>query len=318
MGSSKLHIVMYHYTRDLIHGRYPGIKGLDKQLFRRQLEYLSSNFNVVNMEQVLEWQTGGELPEKALLLTFDDGYIDNYTVAFPLLESLGIQGSFFIPGKTFTEHHLLDVNKIHYALACADSHVLADEIKRTINSYRADGLDIEMAEVLFDKYAVPNRWDSGETIFVKRMLQTVLPQDVRSTIVGDLFARYVDVTEEQLAHELYLDRDHIKLMRRHGMFIGLHGYDHFWLANLPERAIRDDIERALDALDEFIDHDCWVMNYPYGNYDSRVTAFSREQGARLGLCTEVRVADLAKDNPMALPRLDCNDFPPVSHNYKEV
>ena len=35
-----------------------------------------------------------ELSEKALLLTFDDGYIDNYTFAFPILEEFGIQGEY--------------------------------------------------------------------------------------------------------------------------------------------------------------------------------------------------------------------------------
>lgn len=118
---SKLYISMYHYTRDIVHSRYPQIKGLDTNLFRQQIEYMKNNFNIVTMEQVIDAVEGkSELSEKALLLTFDDGYIDNYTFAFPILEEFGIQGSFFIPGKTFTTHQLLDVNKIHYILASAD------------------------------------------------------------------------------------------------------------------------------------------------------------------------------------------------------
>lgn len=117
---SKLYISMYHYTRDIVHSRYPQIKGLDTNLFRQQIEYMKNNFNIVTMEQVIDAVEGkSELSEKALLLTFDDGYIDNYTFAFPILEEFGIQGSFFIPGKTFTTHQLLDVNKIHYILASA-------------------------------------------------------------------------------------------------------------------------------------------------------------------------------------------------------
>ena len=52
--SNKLFIVMYHYTRDLVHSRYPKIKGLDLPLFRQQLEFFKQNFNVVTMEQVLQ------------------------------------------------------------------------------------------------------------------------------------------------------------------------------------------------------------------------------------------------------------------------
>ena len=101
---------MYHYTRDLVHSRYPGIKGLDLPFFRRQLEFFKKHFNVVRMEDVInavQNQQKEVLPENPLLLTFDDGYIDNFTFAFPLLEEFGFQGSFFIPGKTFRTHQLL-------------------------------------------------------------------------------------------------------------------------------------------------------------------------------------------------------------------
>ena len=117
----KLFVVMYHYTRDLKHSRYPEIKGLDVSLFREQIEFMKQQFNIVSMEQVIEAvERHADLPDKALLLTFDDGYVDNYTFAFPILVEFGIQGSFFIPGKTFATHQLLNVNKIHYILASAD------------------------------------------------------------------------------------------------------------------------------------------------------------------------------------------------------
>ena len=118
----KLMIIMYHYTRDLKHSRYPKIKGLDISLFQQQISFLKKNFSIVTMEEVIEAVKGkSELPEDAVLLTFDDGYIDNYTFAFPILEEEKVQGSFFIPGKTFSTHQLLDVNKIHYILASTDS-----------------------------------------------------------------------------------------------------------------------------------------------------------------------------------------------------
>lgn len=274
---SKLYISMYHYTRDIVHSRYPQIKGLDTNLFRQQIEYMKNNFNIVTMEQVIDAVEGkSELSEKALLLTFDDGYIDNYTFAFPILEEFGIQGSFFIPGKTFTTHQLLDVNK----------------------------------------YAVESRFDIKETIFVKRMLQTVLPERLRNTISSNLFEKYVGVSEEQLAYELYMTEEQIRTMKRHGMFIGLHGYDHYWLGKLPKEQMKKDLDKALDTLDEFIDRKHWVMNYPYGSYNQDVLDYIKMKGACVGFTTEVKIADICMDAALELPRLDCNDFPPKSENYK--
>lgn len=315
----KLYIAMYHYTRDLKHSRYPEIKGLDKELFKNQIEFMKNSFNVVTMEQVLE-NIQGEgmhgLPENALLLTFDDGYADNYTVAYPILEEYGLQGSFFIPGKTFATHQLLDVNKIHYILASADIYKLVDDLKKKMDYYRGSEYQYASTDELFHEYAVANRFDIKETIFVKRMLQTVLPEKLRNTISSNLFEKYVGVTEEQLAYELYMTEEQIRTMKRHGMFIGIHGYDHYWLGNIPKDKMKQDILMALDTLDEFIDRKQWVMNYPYGSYNQEVIRYIRQQGACIGLTTDVRVAELGKDSAFELPRLDCNDFPPKSENYK--
>lgn len=308
---------MYHYTRDLIHSRYPEIKGMDVALFHKQLEFFSKNFKVVRMEDVIAAiSVGKKLPENALLLTFDDGYIDHYTYAFPLLEEFGFQGSFFIPGKTFTTHQLLDVNKIHYILASANIYNLMEDVLELMNHYRGREFDYASNDELINIYAVANRFDCKETIFVKRILQTVLPEKLRNKISSDLFKKYVGVSEERLAYELYMTEEQIRTMKRHGMFIGLHGYDHYWLGNLPEEKMREDIDKAIESLNEFINPNSWVMNYPYGSYNQSVLDYIKSKGAVVGLTTEVGVADLLSDNALKLSRLDCNDFPPKSDNYK--
>ena len=313
----ELYISMYHYTRDLKHSRYPQIKGLDQSLFRQQIDFMKNNFNIVTMEQVMDAVEGkADLPEKAMLLTFDDGYIDNYTVAFPILDEFGVQGSFFIPGKTFTTHQLLDVNKIHYMLASANIYELVEDVKKEMDYYRGREFDYAPTDELFKEYAVENRFDVKETVFVKRMLQTVLPEQLRNTISSNLFKKYVGVTEEQLAYELYMTEEQIRTMKRHGMFIGLHGYDHYWLGNLSPEQMRYDIAMALETMDEFIDRKRWVMNYPYGNYNQDVLDYIKSQGACVGLTTQVRIANIREDNPLELPRLDCNDFHQRVKNIK--
>lgn len=312
-----LYIVMYHYVRDLKHGRYPNIKGMDIELFRQQIAFLKANFSVVRMEEVLAALDGQiTLPENAVLLTFDDGYIDNFTYVMPVLEEEKVQGSFFIPGKTFDMHSLLDVNKIHYILAAADIRRLLPDVLERMNFYRGREYDYPSNEELFEEYAVANRFDSKETIYVKRMLQTALPERVRNLISSDLFERYVGVSEEVLAYELYMSREQIRTMKRHGMHIGIHGYDHYWLGNLSRQQMQEDISKALDVMDEFIGTNGWVMNYPYGNHNKDVVEYIQQRGCRMGMTTEVRAVDLAIEDRYLLPRFDCNDFPPKSENYR--
>ncbi len=316
---SKLYIPMYHYTRDLIHSRYPEIKGLDLELFKQQLDFFERNFNVVRMEEVIEAVNGEkELPENALLLTFDDGYIDNFTVVFPLLMEHGMQGSFFIPGKTFTENILLDVNKIHFVLASAPIDKLVGDLGGVIKEFAADYPDIPSFGELYATYARDGRFDDKNTVFCKRILQTVLPEKLRNKLTSILFEKYVGLSESDFSRELYMNRDQIRLMKKSGMFIGLHGYDHYWLAKLSEEKMHKDVDKALDVMDEFIDKKAWIMNYPYGNHSEAVISHIKTRGCVLGLTTEVGVVNIASDDRYKFPRLDCNDFPPKSEYYKKL
>ena len=93
----QIHMIMYHYVRDLKNSAYPAIKGLDKALFEEQIEYLLKHFHPLRMEDILQAyreQDFSSVAENGFLLTFDDGYIDHYEVVYPILKKIGIQGAF--------------------------------------------------------------------------------------------------------------------------------------------------------------------------------------------------------------------------------
>ena len=48
-----VHFIMYHYVRDLKNSEYPTIKGLDKELFEKQLAYLLEHYTPVRMDEIL-------------------------------------------------------------------------------------------------------------------------------------------------------------------------------------------------------------------------------------------------------------------------
>lgn len=288
-------------------------------MFKNQIEFFKNNFEIVTMEEVIEAcnSSNKNLPENALLLTFDDGYIDHFTTVFPILKENKIQGSFFIPGKTVSEHVLLDVNKIHFILASGDIQEIVKDLLERLDFYRGGfqkGIILPNEE-LFEKYAIANRFDKKETVFVKNILQNVLPEDLRKMIASDLFKKYVQLPEDIFAKELYMNRDQIRCMKDAGMFIGIHGYGHYWLGKLEESEMKEDISKGLDVMGDFIEKDSWVMNYPYGSYNDAVLNYVEERGCVCGLTTEVRIAEVGRDNRYLLPRLDCNDFPPKSDNY---
>ena len=305
-----LTIVMYHYVRDLQRSRYPRIKGLGVDRFREQMNYLKRHYTPATMEQVIaSYHDGEPLPRNPVLLTFDDGYADHWRYAFPVLHELGMQGSFFPPAKAICRRSVLDVNKIHYILASVNEcSLIINALHELLDQYRKSCL-LESSEAYWQKHAVASRFDGADVIYIKRMLQVVLPASVRTKITTELFRRYVTTDEAAFAEELYLTRDQLRCMARMGMFIGSHGCEHGWLDSLSPSGQEQEIDQSLDFLKQIgVKTDRWAMCYPYGASNDSLLAVLRQRGCALGLTTSVRLAS-PQDDPLLLPRLDTNDLP---------
>ena len=306
---------MYHYVRDLMNSRYPNIKGLDKDMFIEQVKYLKKNYNFVKIEEVIAaYSDNHVLPENPVMLTFDDAYADHFNNVFPILEHEQIQGCFYPPVKAITQHTVLDVNKIHFILACTDSNnfeKLLDEIKKLLAKYR-EQYHLDTFEHYFDKLAIANRFDSREVIFVKRLLQVELDEQVRKILTDILFKKIVGIEESAFSRELYMTIDQIKCMVDCGMHIGSHGYDHYWLGSISKEKQEFEIRKSVDFIHSIGgDINNWSICYPYGNYNNDTIEILKRNGCKLGLTTIVGKADMpySKDDAIyKLPRFDTNDL----------
>jgi peptidoglycan/xylan/chitin deacetylase (PgdA/CDA1 family) len=306
----ELTIVMYHYVRDLRYSRYSAIKGLDSELFKGQITYLQNHYNFVTVEQVIAaYYQEESLPPKAVLLTFDDAYLDHFTNVFPVLYDKKIQGAFFPPVKAVTEHTVLDVNKIHFILASVENvNILLEEIRNLLLHYTHEYM-LKSYEYYFDKLAVVNRFDVKEVIFIKRLLQVELEESLRNRITNDLFRKFVSNDEPAFSRELYMSTCQLRCMVQCGMHVGSHGYDHYWLGSLPKEKQEYEIRKSIEFIKQIGGNvNNWTICYPYGNYNENTLSLLKQYKCRLGFTTEVRTASLY-DSPLTLPRMDTNDFP---------
>lgn len=308
---SKLTVVMYHYVRDLKNTRFPDIKGLDLHLFVEQILFLKKNYDFVTAEEVIHSLDHGDaLPEKSVLLTFDDAYIDHYTNVFPILNKYGIQGSFYIPTKAVSENTILDVNKIHFILASEkDKLKLVSSIKELLEAYQAD-YNVESFDVLYERYAKPSRYDTKEVMFIKSLLQYGLPEALRNAIIGELFLRWVGMEEAAFSRELYMSTEQVMTMHRCGMHIGTHGYNHYWWDKLTKDEMNQELDISLKYLFEIgISPVTLTACYPYGSYNEQAIDLLKQKGCRYAVTTDVGIAQVDSESRFVLPRLDTNDLP---------
>ena len=304
-----LTIVMYHYVRPIKGSKFPGIKGLELDGFKRQLDYLTEKYNIVSTEQVINaTKYSSSLPNDPCWLTFDDGYKDHYKYVMPELLKRNLHGAFFPPRVAIEEDQVLDVNLIHHILSCTDD---LQKLVSSLNAHCFDhGVSESNAKRYYDQYAVPNRFDNADTIYVKRMLQHVLPEQLRTAIAQRMFKEFVGLSLAEFSSELYMSVSEVRELVNNGMYVGSHGSMHYWLDKISPEKQEEDIKQSLQFLDSVgAPTKGWVMCYPYGAYNDTTISLLESFDAALGITTEVRVADLTSDNPFKLPRLDTNDFP---------
>ena len=100
LRSVEIPILMYHYVSAPPGGADSVRKDLSvsPERFESHLAYLrDSGYHTISLDDMMYALTQGRpLPEKPVILTFDDGYVDNYLNAFPLLSRYGMVGNFFI------------------------------------------------------------------------------------------------------------------------------------------------------------------------------------------------------------------------------
>jgi peptidoglycan/xylan/chitin deacetylase (PgdA/CDA1 family) len=313
MNDSLLCVVAYHYVRDLKGSAFPRIKGITGREFEGQLDYIVSNYTVIDSKTLIAAVKAADarlLPPRPAYLSFDDGLSDHYDTVFPILQRRGLHGAFFPPAQPVLQRVVADVHKIHFILATSpDTEALARQLLALIAPLRAEfALDSE-SEYLA-RYHKPGRFDPAPAFFVKRMLQSGLPAQVAQIIVAALFREMVTRDENAFAEELYCSTDQLRTMADAGMYVGGHGDTHRRLDQLAGVDLDAEIDATLELL-RIVGtptHD-WIMCYPHGSYDQKVSDKLRDRHCVVGLAVETGLARIGRDNPLALPRLDTNHLP---------
>lgn len=301
-----LTVVMYHYVRDLPRTRFPRIKGLLTEDFRRQVAALGQRYEMATLETALAFVQGEYRPARDLcLLTFDDGLKDHFTDVLPLLAERRLQGVFFIPTACVEETRVASVHKNHFLLAAVDF----DEYRRAfLDELRCRQPEIP-TEVDIATVAATYRWDTPEVAAFKFLLNFRVPEALRDTILNTLFATYLG-DEPAFARELYLSWEDARQMQGAGMVVGSHSHRHTALSILSDDRQREDLTTCTALLHRRLrPQRLWPFSYPYGKkhtYTESTVATIRELGYCCSFGTESGVNRSGEDL-FALRRIDTKD-----------
>ncbi|MGE0759805.1 MAG: polysaccharide deacetylase family protein [Pirellulaceae bacterium] len=267
--SAGLRVIGYHYVRDLPRTRFPRIKGMLLDSFRRQVQGLCQRYEMASLESALEFLAGRFVPSRDLcLLTFDDGLKEHFSEVTPILEQRKIQGLFFLSTVCIEEQQVVLVHKNHFLMAALGFEEYQRAFLQLLEQRGVAGEECVKREQACETY----RFDTPEVAVFKYLLNFVLAPNLRSELLNEMFPRYLG-DEAAFARELYVSWDEARAMQDAGMVIGGHSHQHVALATLSLQDQREDLLMSTRLLHRHLAaQPSWPFCYPYGNPVDAFTA----------------------------------------------
>tara|TARA_R110002095_G_scaffold214952_4_gene207992 strand:+ start:91 stop:1089 length:999 start_codon:yes stop_codon:yes gene_type:complete len=233
--------------------------------FEQQVRFLSLNFELIGINDLDD--LGHRHRGRHILITFDDGYRDNYEWAFPILKAYNSPATFFLTTG------FLDERKVAWW----------DEISWMVRSATQSSLP----ENPWTTTAVSLNPDES-----KRSIKTLL--NVFKKLSGEKTDDYLNYLAEktgsgrcpqEIADQVWMTWDMVREMHEAGMDFGGHTVNHPILANHPEAQQRFEIEHCKQRIETEIGQSISAFSYPVGGrdcFDSRTRNCLQQAGYRWG------------------------------------
>lgn len=304
----KLHVIMYHYVRDLGASRYPKIKGMELPEFRDQIAWLSANYELTSLEVALEFLAGKYTAFKDIcLLTFDDGLKEHHSEVLPILAKYKIQGLFGVITSCVEDKIVAPVHMNHFLMAKLEFETYRNTFMRLLNDSEGGASAVESVDSAVAQGSYP--LDTLEVAKFKFLFNFALDTAVRDRITSNLFEIYIG-DQSNFAEELYMSWSEIRELQQAGMLVAGHTHQHRPLSTLPSEELNEDLRVSRKLLDRNLEHqNLWPFSYPYGkknSYSEESIQLLKQLGFACAFSTE-NGANTTNSPLFELRRIDCKD-----------
>ena len=274
-------VLMYHGILRQKHSKI-GCQAVDRGGFARQMRYLKRRFHIVHPDEIHHGigpiSSNGKRP---VVLTFDDGFASNATIARPILEELQIPAVFFVstrhvePGRYLWFAHARalfslwrgrEIKLLGWTWELSSSSAR----HRALRHFGAEARKVAVEEVYgaLSQYPVED-FVPSETI--EDELRGMTEAELASIAEGDLFV------------------------------IGAHTCNHPFLTKCSQMQMEKEIFFAKRKLEQICGRLVTLFAYPDGDYDSAVATKVRQAGFRLAFAVDPHGE--ITDSEMAIPRV---------------
>jgi peptidoglycan/xylan/chitin deacetylase (PgdA/CDA1 family) len=248
----------------------------------------------------------GELPERSLIVTFDDGLREQFEYAWPILQRTGIPAVFFVNTSPIEKSQVSMVHKIHLLRAHVAPELFLQTLREQARRYEID-IDLHVDR---EKATLQYKYDTPEAAELKYLLNFTLEREERDKLIEGCFDKHFAGLEASISRELYMNLFQIAELGSHG-FIGTHAHQHLPLGLLSAERIEENISTSVLSIAEWTGSRPVALSYPYGSREACTPAVAKS-AADFGIAfafTMERAGNPDLRHPFFLARFANNDLP---------
>jgi len=287
-GKQRLAILIYHRVMPERDPMRPGEPTTIE--FDWQMRLLREHFNPLPLSRAVELLGTGELPPRAVCVTFDDGYADNERLALPVLVRHGIPATVFVSTGYLNGGRMFN-----------------DTVIETLREVSGQELDLRDLGLGLHSVATP----SERLATVDVLLRNIKRRDpAERTELVERVASYA----RSLPENLMMTDAQVRNLADSGLEVGAHTVSHPILASAQDSVAREEIRAGKAHLEDLLQREIHTFAYPNGkpgdDYERRHRDMVRDLGFRAAVATHWGVATPQSDT-FQLPRFTPWDRAPA-------
>ena len=271
-----------------------------KASFEKQMSFLRNRFNVLSLNDFIDCIEGRRaFGYKSCLVTFDDGWKDNYQNAYPLLNEMGIPAVIFITtdfvgtGELFWQEK---ITELLYRLNGAyknDRNITAGTLQKSTDKAIESILRSDRGKLKGEVSAYVSKLKEKKTVEKEDIIRCL------NELAGKSENR--DSTEES-----FMNWDEIKVMALNGISFGSHGKSHAILTRLGRSEVEKEALESKTQIEMMLGTPVLSFSYPNGDYSEEVAEIVQNAGYKVVFSTEGGTHS-ASDNPYRIKRINIHE-----------
>lgn len=291
-------VLMYHRINTQITD--PWSLSVSPDNFDQQLKVLKNKYSIISTTDLVSQIRDGHINNRSVALTFDDGYLDNFTTAKPILEKYSTPATFFITDSYLTnkqsfwwdelENIIVHTNTlpaiftitykeqtIHFDLG--NEYILTDELRFKQAGYSYKRLPTLRTQLYFKLWKLFSPLHRAEQIQLMQMIR-----------------KWAGLSEEETKTEAAMSAQQLKQLADHPLFtIGGHSKTHPSLSDHSPGDQEREIMENRDYLEDLLGHNIDQFAYPSGDFDQSTVEILMNHNFSASFTTSADLVDKHTD-----------------------